>query len=76
MHSDCLADITKFSCHFKETQTEHCRQYFNGYHMPIGMEKAIAPHKNLMNVQKFEVKEIFKACIYPLTVSTLTKAFS
>lgn len=35
-------DITKFSYHFKETQTEHCRQYFNGYHMPISMEKAIA----------------------------------
>ena len=45
MYSDCLADITKFSYHFKETQTEHCRQYFNGYHMPISMEKAIAPHK-------------------------------
>ena len=47
MYSDCLADITKFSYHFKETQTEHCRQYFNGYHMPISMEKAIAPHKKM-----------------------------
>jgi len=45
MHSDCFTNITKFSCHFKETQTEHCRQYFNGNHMPTGMEKAIAPHK-------------------------------
>ena len=47
MHSDCLADITEFSCHFKETLTVHCRQYFNGHDMPIDMEKTIAPYKKL-----------------------------
>lgn len=52
MHSDCFTNITKFSCHFKETQTEHCRQYFNGNHMPTGMEKAIAPHKKNWRMYK------------------------
>lgn len=76
MHSDCLADIIEFSCHFKETLTVHCRQYFNGHDMPIDMEKTIAPYKKLTNVHRlFEVKKILKAYVHINLMSLHFKIF-